>query len=90
MSQTGTSALVDPLLGRIEAALRQEFPTDTVDVTAGYANNVHIVIVSRRFDGLGEGEKQDLLWSILDHASFTDAEKGRISLMLAYSPANLK
>ena len=42
MSQTGTSELADPLLGRIEAALRQQFPTDTVDVTAGYANNIHI------------------------------------------------
>ncbi len=90
MSQTGTSQLVDPLLGRIEAALRPEFPTDTVDVTAGYANNIHIVVVSRRFDGLGESEKQELLWSILDQGNFTDAEKGRISLMLTYSPANLK
>jgi acid stress-induced BolA-like protein IbaG/YrbA len=80
----------DDLIERITAALRTQFPQDTVDVSPGYGKNLHVVVVSRRFDEMSEREKQDMLWSAMDQAELSEAEKTRISLMLAYSPANLK
>jgi len=74
----------------IEAEYRKEFPNDTVDVSDGYADNIHVVVVSRRFDDLDEQHKQDLLWSILDRTSLTDDEKGLVSLLLPVSPAQIK
>lgn len=90
MAGAQATSVDNDLIHRIEAALRAQFPQDTVDVTAGYGTNLHVLVVSRRFDDLSEKAKQDLLWSAIDHAQLTDAEKTRISLMLAYSPASLK
>jgi hypothetical protein len=39
---------------------------------------------------MSETEKQELLWSVIDRSDLIDAEKSRISLMLAYSPGSLK
>ncbi len=74
----------------LEAAFRREFPQDTVDVSDGYMDNIHIVIVSRRFDALGDQEQQDLLWGILDKAPLNDDEKKLVSLLLPVSPAQIK
>ena len=75
----------------LEKAFRSEFPTDTVDVSDGYESNIHILVVSRRFDKISsEREKQDLLWGIIDKTDLTDAEKQLISLVLPVSPALLK
>ncbi|MBN2196315.1 MAG: hypothetical protein JW751_26110 [Polyangiaceae bacterium] len=84
------TSVTDDLIPRIEAALRGEFPHDTVDVSPGYGSNLHVLVVSRRFDGMSERERQELLWSVIDRADLTDAEKTRISLLLAYSPGSLK
>lgn len=81
----------DPeLKKKIEGVLRTEFPGETVDVSDGYGDNVHVIVVSRRFNGMREKEKQDLLWSTIDKSGFTDAEKVKISLILPYSPSDLK
>jgi len=75
---------------KIEHALRTRFQGETVDVSDGYGDNVHVIVVSRRFNGLQEKEKQDLLWQELDQSGLTDEEKVKISLILPYSPADLK
>jgi hypothetical protein len=75
----------------LENAFRREFPNDTVDISDGYQNNIHILVVSRRFDTISsEQEKQDLLWGIIDKTDLTGAEKLLISLVLPVSPALLK
>jgi hypothetical protein len=71
-------------------ALRAEFPTDTVDVSDGYEDNIHVLVVSRRFDTMREGIKQDLLWKIIDRTVLTDDEKQLISLLYPLSVAELK
>jgi stress-induced morphogen len=74
----------------LENAFRREFPHDTVDISDGYQDNIHIVVVSRRFDGMEEQHKQDMMWGIVDRTDLTDDEKGLISLMMPVSPAQIK
>lgn len=81
----------DPQLKKkIEDILRAEFPGETVDVSDGYGENIHVIIVSRKFDGMRETEKQDRLWSVIDKGGLSDFEKTRISMILPYSPSDLK
>ena len=40
-------------------------PDDLVDVSDGPGDSVHVVIVSRKFDGRRMKEKNDLIWSVL-------------------------
>ena len=74
----------------LEQAFRAEFPNDTVDISDGYQNNIHVLVVSRRFDGMSEKDKQDALWQIIDGTDLTDAEKALISLIMPVSPAEVK
>ncbi len=74
----------------LESAFRQEFPHDTVDLSDGYQHNIHVLIVSRRFDAMTEKDKQDALWQIIDGTDLTDAEKALISLVMPVSPAEVK
>ena len=82
----------DPeLKKRIENILRKHFPKDTVDISDGYSENIHIVVVSRKFDGKKSAESCDMIWAMLDETGIlTDEEQHRISLILPYSPAELK
>ena len=81
----------DPLIDRIREILKPHFPEDTVDVSlSGVRDNVHVVVVSRAFDNMGEKQKQEYLWDLLDKSDLSDEEKNRISLILAYSPDDLK
>lgn len=75
---------------KIEQILQQAFPGETVDVSDGYQENVHIVVVSRKFTGLSEKEKQEMLWGVIDNSDLADAEKLSISLLVPYSPRDLK
>ncbi len=73
---------------QVRRLFKQTFPDDTVDVSDGYHDNVHVVIVSRRFDGMSERERLDMLWELAQRQLDGNAE--RISLLLAYSPDELK
>lgn len=81
----------DPKLKEaITGILKAEFPNDTVDVSDGYQDNMHIVVVSRKFDNKTQKARQDMIWKALDKSSLTDLEKSKISLIIPYSPAELK
>lgn len=76
---------------KIKDILRKRFPEEAaIDVSDGYKNNIHIVVVSMEFEGLGEKEKQDLLWNAIDQSDLSEEEKLRISLIVPYSPRELK
>lgn len=62
---------------------------DLVDVSDGYDNNIHVVIVSRKFDGRRFKEKEDLIWSELVQL-LTPEEWGKISLSVGVSPEEIK
>lgn len=74
----------------LEGAIRAVFPTDTVDISDGYGDNIHVMVVSRKFDGLSESEKQDLVWDIIDSVKLSKVERGLISLVYPVSPAEIK
>ena len=80
------------LKSKIEQIIRTRFSGsgETVDVSDGIGDNIHVVVVSRQFDHMREKTKQDLLWGTIDASDLTDAEKVRISLILPYSPDDLK
>ncbi len=71
-------------------AFRNEFPEDTVDISDGYQDNIHVVVVSRQFDAMSEQEKQDKLWNIVDRTQLSNEEKSLISLIYPVSPAEIK
>lgn len=74
----------------LEEAFRAEFPRDTVDISDGYKENIHVVVVSRRFDEMSESNKRDLMWSIIDSAPLTDVERQLISLVYPVGIAEIK
>jgi len=74
----------------LEESLRRQFPNDTVDISDGYEQNIHVLVVSRQFDGMAEEDKQDLVRGILDRTPLTDDEKSLISLVLPLSPGQIK
>lgn len=82
----------DPKLKRrIYDALKLEFPDETVDISDGYRDNIHVLVVSRKFDKFSEKKKMAYLWeAITANGVFTDEELAKISLLLAYSPKELK
>jgi hypothetical protein len=80
----------DEIKSALRDRIRREFPTDTVDVSDGYQSNIHVMVVSRKFDPMKEREKQDLLWSLIDDAGLEDAEKQLISLVVPLSPEELR
>lgn len=76
---------------KIDALLRKEFhENSTVDVSDGYKGNIHIIVVSSRFSGKSEKEKEDMLWSIIEASDLSESEKNKISLLIPYSPKELK
>ena len=74
----------------LEVALRQAFPRDTVDISDGYQDNIHVLVVSREFDDLGEQQKQERLWKLIDATDLSKEEKLLISLVLPLSPDDVK
>ena len=64
-------------------------PDDSVDVSDGPDDSVHVVIVSRKFDGRRMKEKSDLIWSVLTKNLAPD-EWGKVSLSIGASPEEIK
>ncbi|MEM7531051.1 MAG: hypothetical protein AAF639_02650 [Chloroflexota bacterium] len=64
-------------------------PNDLVDVSDGSYDNIHLVIVSRKFDGWRMKEKHDRIWDELTQNLLPD-EWGHISLSIGVSPEEIK
>jgi hypothetical protein len=82
----------DALKKRIRDVLKQGYfkdAEDLVDVSDGYDDNVHVVVVSRKFDGKRTREKEDLIRSeLVKH--LTADEWGKVSLSVGASPEEIK
>ncbi len=79
------------LMRKIKDILREDFPLDTVDVSPGYyRDDIHVVVMSRKFDGMKEKKKQNFLWSLIDKGNpkghLTEGEKSKIRLIMPLSP----
>ena len=64
-------------------------PDDLVDVSDGPDDSIHVVIVSRKFDGRRMKEKNDLIWSVLVK-NLRPEEWGKVSLSVGASPEEIK
>ncbi|HET6250527.1 MAG TPA: hypothetical protein VFE47_22760 [Tepidisphaeraceae bacterium] len=73
----------------IEAALRERFPHDTVEVSDGFEDNIHALVVSKVFDKMTERTKFAHLWKIVEGTDLNDSEKDLITALIAYSPREL-
>jgi stress-induced morphogen len=73
--------------GRVLEALRKDFPTDTIDTSEGYNGRVHLKVVSRRFNGMSEPEKQKYIWDLLRDRLGEGAQA--VSLALVYGTDEL-
>ncbi|MBI1926103.1 hypothetical protein HYR99_17850 [Candidatus Poribacteria bacterium] len=62
---------------------------DAVDVSNGPEDSIHLVIVSRKFDGKRLKERNDLIGSELMQHLATD-EWGKVSLSIGASPEEIK
>jgi hypothetical protein len=62
---------------------------DLVDVSDGPDDSIHVVIVSRKFDGRRMKEKNDLIWSVLVQ-KHDPVEWGKVSLSVGASPEEIK
>jgi stress-induced morphogen len=72
--------------------LKQKFfndPDDLVDVSNGPFDSLHLVIVSRKFDGQRLKAKTDLIWDLLT-ANLQPDEWGKVSLSIGISPEEIK
>lgn len=77
---------------KIEEVLKRGYfkdPKDFVDVSDGMDDNVHIVIVSRKFDGRRMKEKNDLIWSEL-LKELPPEEWRMVTLSIGVSPEEIK
>lgn len=88
--KTGRARSRDQVKRLVYEAFRKHFPEDTVDVSDGYRENIHVMVVSREFDRMREREKQDAMWKIIDKTDLSQDEKGLISLVFPVSPAEIK
>lgn len=77
---------------KIRDALKRAYfddADDLVDVSDGPEDSVHVVVVSRKFDGKHLKEKNDLIWDRLVDQLKQD-EWGKVSLSVGLSPEELK
>lgn len=82
----------DPLKHKIRDVLRGLYfkdVEDLVDVSDGPDDSIHVVIVSRKFDGRRMKEKNDLIWSVLVQ-NLRPEEWGKVSLSVGASPEEIK
>jgi len=64
-------------------------PDDAVDVSDGPDDSVHLVVISRKFDGKRLKDKNDLIWSQLMQYLTAD-EWCKVSLSIGASPEEIK
>jgi stress-induced morphogen len=82
----------DRLKQTVHDGLKQAYFTSTndmVDVSDGPDDSMHLVVVSRKFDGKRMKEKNDLIWSLLT-ANFPEDVWRRISLTICTTPEEIK
>lgn len=62
---------------------------DFIDVSDGAADFIHVVVVSRKFNGHTMGDRIDIIWDeLLKHLS--DEEWGHVSLLIGATPEEVQ
>ncbi len=62
---------------------------DFIDVSDGAGDLIHVVVVSRKFNGHTMGGRSDIIWDeLLKHLS--DEEWGHVSLLIGATPEDVQ
>lgn len=64
-------------------------PEDFVDVSDGYDDLIHVVVVSRKFEGKSRSERRDLILNHLFNNLSSD-EWGLVSLSISKVPEEIR
>ena len=84
--------MCEVLKQKIHALLKTGYFNDTkdfVDVSDGAADFIHIVVVSRKFNGYTMMDRGDIIWDeLLKHLS--DEEWGYVSLLIGATPEEVQ
>ena len=82
----------ETLKRKIQNLLKTGYFSDTkdfVDVSDGAADFIHVVVVSRKFNGHTMGGRSDIIWDeLLKHLS--DEEWGHVSLLVGAIPEEVR
>ena len=77
---------------KIHSLLKTGYFSDTkdfVDVSDGAADFIHVVVVSRKFNGYTMMDRGDIIWDeLLKHLS--DEEWGYVSLLIGATPEDVQ
>ena len=77
---------------KIHALLKTGYFSDTkdfVDVSDGAGDFIHVVVVSRKFNGHSMIDRGDIIWDeLLKHLS--DEEWGAVSLLIGTTPEDVQ
>ena len=73
---------------RVKAGLRKAFPEDTIVIKEGYQGRIHVKIVSERFNGMTERDKQNYIWDVL-HTELEPEAQQAVSVAVAYATDEL-
>ena len=76
-------------LGTYRDALREEFPTDTIECTEGYGDYVHVLVVSEKLNGMSELQKQARITEILT-TKLGEEATAAVSMVVGYGTDELK
>ncbi len=71
----------------VKQALRNAFPEDTIVISPGYSGRIHVKVVSERFSGMSDRDKQAYLYEVLREHLAEDAQA--VSLAIAYGTDEL-
>lgn len=84
-SKTKLNQLIKKIRALLDKEFASQYPASTIRVSPGYADNIHILIVSGHFMGLSFSERDNMVWPILE-AGLTPEEFVHISLCLLLAP----
>jgi len=73
----------DTLSGKVKEVLSRNFPGSSVDIKPGYRDNIHVTVTTNQFCGKPERQRTEMLWRALRDKGLTNAERSKISLIVA-------
>jgi len=72
------------------ATFERGFPNAVVDVSDGYRDGIHIMVVSKAFEKMSSKKQQNAMWTVLDDAELTEDERALVTLLYPVSPADIR
>ncbi|MBM3475135.1 MAG: hypothetical protein FJX75_17880 [Armatimonadetes bacterium] len=73
---------------RVLEGLRRAFPHDTIEVSEGSQGRAYVLVVSSRFNGLTETQRQNCFWEVLRTQLGEEAEA--VSLAALWGTEDLR